>query len=185
MTFLQFIGEQALRDVVILPGGFRPPHKGHFDALQFLLTQSGAKEAKVFVGRADRDGITQDQSVKIWNIYKKYVPANVEIIPVMGVDKSERTATPLSMTYDFIQDNKAGFKHFYVGAGQEDLARFKGLEKDRVKYANTTVIAIPPQYGRISGTDVRKQISNKESNALEFVPAVVKEKELIKSILAI
>ena len=78
-----FLLEQEQEAVVILPGGFKPPHKGHFEALKYLL-KSGAKQAKIFIGKKERDGITQEQSLKIWNIYKKYIPANVEVIAVTG-----------------------------------------------------------------------------------------------------
>jgi hypothetical protein len=180
-----FLLEQGREAVVILPGGFKPPHKGHFEALKYLL-KSGAKQAKVFIGKKERDGITQEQSLKIWNIYKKYIPANVEVVAVTGVDKTGREATPLSMTYDFIEDNKSNFSKFIVGAGEEDLKRFKGLEANKEKYPNTTVISIPPQFDRISGTATRKSIQNKEEGALNFVPnEAVKDADTIRQILGI
>lgn len=180
-----FLLEQGQEAVVILPGGFKPPHKGHFEALKYLL-KSGAKQAKVFIGKKERDGITQEQSLKIWNIYKKYIPANVEVIAVTGVDKAGREATPLSMTYDFIEDNKSNFSKFIVGAGEEDLKRFKGLETNKEKYPNTTVVSIPPQFDRISGTATRKSIQNKEEGAVNFVPKeAAKDIDAIRTILGI
>jgi FAD synthase len=181
-----FLKEQSQEAVVVLPGGFKPPHKGHFEALKYLLTKSGAKQAKVFIGKKERDGITQDQSLKIWNIYKKYIPANVEVIAVTGADKKGREATPLSMTYDFIEDNKNTYSGFTVGAGEEDMSRFKGLEKDKNKYPNTTVIAIPPQYNRISGTEIRNAIQRKDKTALNFIPdEAMQDKDVIENILGI
>jgi hypothetical protein len=180
-----FLLEQSQDAVVILPGGFKPPHKGHFEALKYLL-RSGAKQAKVFIGKKERDGITQEQSLKIWNIYKKYIPANVEIVAVTGADKAGREATPLSMTYDFIEDNKNNYSKFIVGAGEEDLKRFKGLEANKEKYPNTTVISIPPQFDRISGTATRKAIQNKEKDALNFVPnEATRDTDAIRAILGI
>jgi len=183
MTFRKFFLEQVHNSIVILPGGFKPPHKGHFEALKFLLKNSDAKKAIVLVGAAERDGINQDQSIKIWNIYKKYIPAEVEIVPVVGVDKAGRPATPLSMTYDFIEDNQNSYNKFYVGAGTEDLARFKGLEKDKNKYKGAFIVSIPPQFSRISGTETRKLLSKKDKTALNFIPAEVKEREQIAKIL--
>jgi len=180
-----FLLEQDQEAVVILPGGFKPPHKGHFEALKYLL-KSGARQAKVFIGKKERDGITQEQSLKIWNIYKKYIPTNVEVIAVTGVDKAGREATPLSMTYDFIEDNKSNFSKFIVGAGEEDLKRFKGLEANKEKYPNTTVVSIPPQFDRISGTATRKSIQNKEEGAVNFVPKeAAKDIDAIRAILGI
>jgi len=180
-----FLKEQDTKTIALLPGGFKPPHKGHFEALKYLLKVSGATHAIVFVGKLARDGITQDQAVKIWDIYARYIPAKIEIVPAMGIDKAGREASPLSMTYDFIEDNKNNFRNFFVGAGKEDLARFKGLEKNKEKYSNTTIIPIPPQFDRISGTITRSKIQKKDTQALDFIPSEVKEKDQIKSILSL
>jgi hypothetical protein len=171
--------------IVLLPGGFKPPHKGHFEALKFLLKKANTSSAKVFVGKKERDGITQDQAIKIWEVYKKYLPQGVEIVGVTGSDKAGRDATPLSMTYDFIDNNKNLYKSFFVGAGEEDLARFKGLEKDKQTYPNTMVISIPPQFNRISGTQTRKNIITKADSALSFIPDEVKERDQVRRILGI
>jgi ATP sulfurylase len=177
-----FFLEQTESTIIILPGGFKPPHKGHFEALKFLLKNSNAKKAVVFVGKKEREGITQDQALKIWDIYKKYIPAEVEVVSVTGADKAGRDATPLSMTYDFIENNKDLYEGFIVGAGEEDLARFKGLEKDKIKYPNTKIVAIPPQFERISGTKTRQDL---KQGKIEFIPKEVKEVQQIKTILGI
>lgn len=181
MNFLSFFREQQQNNIlVILPGGFKPPHKGHFEALKFLLKKANANQAKIFIGKKDRDGITQQQSYNIWSIYKNYIPSDIEIVPVTGVDKAGREATPLSMTYDFIESNKNNFKGFAVGAGKEDLSRFKGMESNKEKYPNTQIISIPPQFDRISGTKTRSLIQNKDSNALDFIPAEISKEDKLR-----
>lgn len=184
MNFINFftLHEQSKKTIVILPGGFKPPHKGHFEALNYLLKNSGSNKAVIFVGKKQRDGITQDQAVKIWNIYKRYLPASIEVVAVTGADKAGREATPLSMTYDFIENNKDVYSNFVVGAGEEDLSRFKGLEKDKIKYPNTRIISIPPQFDRISGTQTRQEI---KQNKVNFIPKEVIEINEIKDILGI
>lgn len=174
--------EQAAKNIVLLPGGFKPPHKGHFEALKYLLKNSGANHAIVFVGKKEREGVTQDQATGIWNIYKRYLPADIEVVAVTGADKAGREATPLSMTYDFIENNKNNYAKFIVGAGEEDLSRFKGLEKDKLKYPNTEIIAIPPQFNRISGTQTRQHLKQGKIN---FIPKEIAEVKDIKKILGI
>jgi len=174
--------EQTSKSIVILPGGFKPPHKGHFEALKYLLKNSNSNKAIVFVGKKERDDITQEQALQIWDIYKRYIPADVEIVAVTGADKAGREATPLSMTYDFIENNKDVYAGFVVGAGEEDLARFKGLEKNSIKYPNTKIVAIPPQFNRVSGTQSRQDI---KKGKIIFVPDEVTEKEEIRKILGI
>lgn len=184
MKFCEYFSllEQANKTIVILPGGFKPPHKGHFEALKYLLKNSLTNKAIIFVGKKERDGITQDQAVKVWNVYKRYIPGSVEVVAVTGADKSGREATPLSMTYDFIENNRDVYGGFVVGAGEEDMARFKGLEKDPLKYPHTKIIAIPPQYDRISGTKTREQL---KQGVTTFIPDEISEKEEIKKILGI
>lgn len=95
-----------MKGIVLFPGAFKPPTKGHFDAVKSLATNtykmaaydktdSGAIEKGtlraenpdkqvekviVFIGSQPREGITADISEKIWNIYSKHLPNNVEII---------------------------------------------------------------------------------------------------------
>ena len=57
--------------VAIYGGGFKPPTKGHFAVVKKTLDDfPEIDELKIFVGGGVRDGITQDESIKIWNIYK-------------------------------------------------------------------------------------------------------------------
>lgn len=180
-----FLKEQQQAIIVLYPGGFKPPHKGHFEALKYLIQKSGANLAKVFVGKLEREGINQDKSIKIWNVYKKYISIPIEIVPALGVDKRGRPASPLSMVYDFIEDNKNNFGKFIVGAGEEDLKRFEGLKLDKQRYPNTVIIGIPPQFNRISGTETRKKIFGRDKNQLDFIPNEVKDIDSIKKILGL
>lgn len=173
-TFKQFLIEQT-EAVALLPGGFKPPHKGHFDALKYLL-DSGASKAIVYIGGKDRDGITPEMSKQIWDVYTKYihVPVTVELVP-----------NPVKAVYEFIDKNPAGA--YMVGAGQEDMARYKFFEKNKEKYPNVKVVSIPPMFNRISGTQTRQKIANKEMDALSFTPdnISVDDKNRIKYILGI
>ena len=89
----------------LYPGGFKPPHRGHFEVVKKLLNnthggklydkesaQDAASKALsgksdkvepinkvvVFVGEKDRNGVSKEIAIKIWNIYKKYL-GNVEV----------------------------------------------------------------------------------------------------------
>ena len=92
--------------IALYPGAFKPPHRGHFNVVKSLLdgSYSGAIYDKdnykekgedllggtngekpsidkviVFVGAGERNGITKDESMAIWNIYAKHL-GNVEIV---------------------------------------------------------------------------------------------------------
>ena len=53
----------------IFPGSFRPPHKGHFAAAQDLASRNYITEVNVIISPKERDGITADKSLEIWNLY--------------------------------------------------------------------------------------------------------------------
>ena len=57
-----------MKKTAILPGGFKPPHAGHYAVATYLAKKSGA-DVIIRVGSGERDGITQDISIKIWEMY--------------------------------------------------------------------------------------------------------------------
>ena len=77
------------KTVAIYGGGFKPPTKGHFLVAQKTLQEfPEIDELKIFVGGGVRNGITQDESLKIWEIYKPYLSDKVNIEPSVAPVKS-------------------------------------------------------------------------------------------------
>ena len=176
-TFREFYEDGETHEVVaLMPGGYKPPTKGHFGAFKYLLDE--ADRGIVVIGNKDRDGITAEQSKAIWEIYAKYAGAPVEVVlaPV----------SPVRTVYEYADDNKD--LKIIVGAGDkdEDVARYSYFEKNADKYPLVSVVKIPLQAEGISGTTTRELISSDIDEALEyFVPPEVSEtdKDAIKSIL--
>ena len=92
--------------IALYPGAFKPPHRGHFDVVKDLLSNShkgkvydidnyldaGEEVLKgkgdklqpiekviIFIGGNTRNGITPEDSERIWNIYKKYL-GDIEVV---------------------------------------------------------------------------------------------------------
>lgn len=143
--------------VAILPGGFKPPHKGHFNALNYILEE--ADRGIVFIGKGVRDNITAEQSKQIWEIYKKYLNKPVEIII------SDRT--PVVSTYEYADNNKD--INIIVGAGPEDEKRFNYFKNNLDKYPLVKIINIPPMHNRISGTAIRQKIIQKDPDIINVL----------------
>lgn len=163
-TFKQFFTEQT-GGVALLPGGFKPPHKGHFEALRHLIKTSNATKAVVYIGNSPRDNITADQSQAIWSIYAKHVgvPVDIMIAPV----------TPVKSVYEYVDAHMN--TPIAVGAGVEDQARYSFFKKHSDKYTMVQIVTIPPQFGRISGTATREKISSRSDDAMSFVPDEVRQ----------
>ena len=56
-------------------GGFKPPTSGHLEVVQRALAENPElDELIILVGSGTRDSISQEESLAIWNIYKKLLP---------------------------------------------------------------------------------------------------------------
>jgi nicotinamide mononucleotide adenylyltransferase len=165
--------------VALLPGGFKPPTKGHFEALEDLL--QAANKGVVFIGKESRDGITQDQSYQIWSIYSRYLSKPVDVI--------KSPVTPVKSTYDYAIEHSN--YNIIVGAGAKDadITRYNSFIKNPDKYPNVVGIEkINIKREGISGTETRERILAKDPSVVDyFVPEIVNQtdKDRIKQILGI
>lgn len=178
ISFKLFFEQANNETVAVFPGGFKPPTRGHFEALQDLLQT--ANSGIVYIGKSPRDGITQDQSYQIWSIYKPYLSKPVEII--------KAPVTPVQSTYDFVTQNPN--KNVIVGAGDkdEDKSRFNSFIKNREKYPNVIITQISIKGNNISGTKTRELIASKDPQVIDyFTPSELNQtdKDMIKQILGI
>ena len=168
--------ETRVERVALLPGGFKPPTKGHFNAMKYLLDD--ADRGVVFIGGKEREGITPEHSEQIWNIYSKYIDKNIEVIHVPN---------PVKAVYDFADANLD--KTLLVGAGEkdEDVKRYKYFQDNVENYPYVNVVKIPMQEEGISGSETREIIQRDVHDAIEyFVPEEVsnEDRDQIKDILA-
>jgi hypothetical protein len=146
------------KTVAIYGGGFKPPTKGHFTVAKLTLEQfTEIDELKIFVGGGVRDGITQDESIKIWNIYKNYLSPKVDV---------EESVAPVKSVLGYAKENPDTKVYWILGArdGDEgDLADIANRTKSISKYPNLEVKVITTS-GGVSGTKTRQAVrdNNKE-----------------------
>ena len=143
----------------LLPGGFKPPHKGHYAIAKIL-----SKEGKVLVrvGSGERDGITQDMSIKIWKIY------GFEAEPAAK-------NSPIHDVFTYVEKEAKTGEEVIAGTGEKDYPRFKALEDpNHPKYSlynprkiSFKEIKIKPQEEGISASDVRKALKNNDKKTFQ------------------
>ena len=80
-----------MANIALYPGGYKPPHIGHYKAAKIATQQTD--KVIVFVGPKEREGITQDMSIALWKLYTE--KDNIEIRPA-GV-------SPVKDVYDFVE----------------------------------------------------------------------------------
>lgn len=179
-NFKTFFENYKQESIATYDGGFKPPHKGHFRALEYLLQT--CDRGIVFIGTRDRDntGITAEMSKQIWEVYKKYISVPVEI--------NISNVSPVRSVYEFAYENTD--KRIVVGTGDkdDDINRYSHFLKNADKYQFVEVKIIPIQEGGISGSKTRERIMSGDPDVVDyFVPDQVTDidREKIKRILGL
>ena len=185
--------------IALYPGAYKPPHRGHFNVVKSLLDGSyngaiynkdnyketgadllkGKRDNKpkidkviVFVGGGERNGITKEESMSIWNIYAKYL-GNVEIV--------DGQKNPMFAAKDYAQANP-----------EEEFAAVTGIrgEKDFVDLRRVTTFKNAPNVqglaltaapgSGVRATDFRNSIlSGNLDKITDFFPEELSREEIL------
>lgn len=168
------------KTVAIYGGGFKPPTKGHFHVVEKALEQyPEIDELKIFVGGGVRDGITQDESLQIWDIYKKHISDIIDVEP---------SVAPVKSVLGYAKENPDIKVYWILGAREGDEDDLKDIEertKSLSKYPNIEVKVITTA-GGVSGTKTRAAIkSDNKEQFFHLIPDVSdEEKEQIWDIVS-
>ena len=154
--------EEFTEKVVLYPGAFKPPHRGHVATILGSNDESVDKYI-VFVSTKSREDVDIEESIKTWNLYKQTIPGmeNVEFVS---------TSTPVKAVYDYVKDNSTHDIRAVYGKGEGD--RFNRL-LDPEKYPNVEIYDAGTE-GDYSARNLRQAIRDKDINKIQtFIPAEV------------
>ena len=158
-----------MEKIALLPGGFKPPHAGHYNMAKWLANNTDADTVVVKVGAKERDGITREISLKLWNLYRLSDPDSPRIAILASNSNS-----PVQDVYDFIEKEAPEGSIVYLGMGEKDATdkRFANIgkfaEPKDIKFETTLV---PPQAGGVSGTKMREFIKNGDKESFQkYIP---------------
>ena len=102
------------KTVALFGGGFKPPTKGHLEVVnQGIKRYPEVTEVKILVGGKERNGFTQDQAVKIWNLYNDVGFIN-KPADIKGVEN------PITSIRKYIKDNPNDKVVIFVGSREEN-----------------------------------------------------------------
>ena len=174
--------EDNRRVTAVYGGGFKPPIKGHFNLVKKALKEfPEIDEFIIYVGGGVRDGITQEASLAIWDIYTEVLGPKVKIVP---------SSQPIRDVLRYAKDHPTEEVYFVIGyrEGREDdlqdiASRTKDVEE---KYPNLEVKVISTPDPEISGTNARKAASKGDKEKfITFLPTEIPpgEKEEIYNIV--
>ena len=120
-------------------GGFKPPHKGHYEVLKKLLSK--VDKAIIFIGSGNREGIpiNQDQSEKIWQIYVNASgwKNRVEI---------RKVGSPVGEIYKVIENPELQDYQYRIaktGESPDEDKKWTYLIKNQAKFPNVKLLTVP------------------------------------------
>jgi len=156
---------EAESDVItaLFAGGFKPPTKGHLEViLKAIRENPEIDQIYIVVGSGVRNGISQSQSIKIWEKYKKFIPKPTEII---------ESGSPIAWVKDYLKDHTEDKTYVLIGAREGDIGDEKDVEQRSnlfQKYGGE----IKPIYtvGGISGTKARQAAKQSKEAFYQFLP---------------
>jgi len=144
--------------IALFPGKMKPPHKGHFTVVKEACKI--ADEVVVIISQKYKDEFGPEQSKRIWEQYKKFLPENVSI-------QIAKTASPVADIYEIIKDKSSDYLVVY-GKGEE--SRYESIINNKEKYNNVEVVN-GGNFENIHSTDLREAIRKRNLNQIQtFLP---------------
>jgi len=160
--------------IALFPGGFKPPHSGHFQAAEAGMNK--ADKVYVIVSEKERDGISVDISLWLWEKYVSKYGYQGKMIPVGHTELVKDARSPIQTTYDYVKKLDPGTNVVLV-LGKKDIedGRYAGVGKDR-EDLNVSMYAV--KFGGITGTKMRNFAKDGDAeNFMKNLPAKFDKKE--------
>jgi len=160
------------KTTAVYGGGFKPPTAGHFEVVTTALKKNpNIDEFVILIGGKERGGITQTDSLLIWEIYKKYLPINVNVIT--------DSKPPIQGVYNYAKEHPNEDVIFVIGAregNEEDFSDITNRTKSVNNYPNLRVETVITQ-GGVSGTAARNAAKISFEKFRPFVPSELTDEE--------
>ena len=159
-------------------GGFKPPTLGHLEVVKRALQENPEMDALiVLVGSGTRNSISQEESLAIWNIYKKSLPSKVQIMA------SPKDKPPIGAIYSYAKKNPDKEIYWFIGAREGNEEDFQDIEKRtrslrKLAYQNVKVKEIITT-GAVSGTKARQALLKGDKETfIQFIPNIPEVDEI-------
>ena len=160
--------------IALLPGGFKPPHLGHYNMAKYLA--DFADKVIIRIGQKERDGIGKELALEIFNFYKEFDPDPRAKKLVISIAQSP---SPIRDVYDFVETIAPEGSEVILGLGEKDAGdgRYDSIPKfAEPRNIKSSIELVPPQAGGISGTQMRGIIkANNKDEFFKFIPGYLPE----------
>ena len=187
----------ANKTIAIIPGAFKPPHRGHLDMVKHYAER--ADEVKVFISDPQNPDqkrytpggqeITPQDSLQVWNLYidKAGLQGKVKV-------QISPNPSPVSTAYDYIDEIALPNEMIILGAstkGGDAAARFSGnLQKradnkrpgENIKIIDPIKNAFDPVGEVLSATNFREDLDsvNNFEKINKYLPKEVNPEDVLR-----
>ena len=159
--------EEEGKRVALIPGGFKPPHAGHFMLAKHFANKKDIDEVIVIVSTKARPPVTVDMAIKLWELYTKDFP-KIKV-------QAGTTPSPVGDVYELIADNSV-FQEgdtALLGKSEKDVddTRFDRAQSYAERHnpgVNVEPVVTPLFAGGVSGTDMRNLLARGQETKNEF-----------------
>ena len=163
----QVLTKKEGKRIALIPGGFKPPHAGHFLLAKYFANKNDVDEVIVIVSTKSRPPVTVDMSVKLWDLYTKDFP-KIKV-------QAGTTPSPVGDVYELVADNSV-FKEGDVallGKSEKDVddTRFDRAQSYAERHnpgVSVEPVITPLFAGGVSGTQMRNLLLQGEEGKNEF-----------------
>ena len=170
----------ATETVAIVPGAFKPPHRGHLDMVKHYA--DNADRVIVMVSPKARQtpsgqDIGQEQSISIWELYlNKAGLTNVEVIP-------SPHPSPVRSAYEYVENTAQPGENVILGTSTKggDQSRFaknvQAYAKEGVRVLNPMKFAFDPVGEELSASDFRTAAESGDIS--KFLPSGIEPQDVL------
>jgi len=164
--------EEEKKTVAVYGGGFKPPTAGHFEVVdQALKENPNIDEFIILIGGKERNGVTPEESLLIWDIYKQYLPITVEV--------KLSSKPPIQAVYNYAKEHPDEEVLFVIGAregNEDDFSDIAKRTKSLDNYGNLELRTIVTQ-GGASGTAARNAAKVSSEKLRPLLPKEITDEE--------
>jgi hypothetical protein len=105
-VLLEELGQEKY--VILIPGGFKPPHKGHKEMIEYYASQGNVDKVVVISGEGkSRDGVTREMSERVFRELYGLDDEKIEFI-------NSGAASPMAFAYELLGSDP--FAEYHEGA---------------------------------------------------------------------
>ena len=167
-------GESRLSSVAVVPGAFKPPHKGHLNMVEQLAAV--ADKVIIVISRPTKGGralpmsgkvVDADHAEQIWRTFLDKSPAGKKTEVIQSP-----AASPVGVTYDFVMKNPEPGNNLIAPQGATVILGCGDKEDDKARYQTIINKARKDLNIEIQVCDLSSKHSNEYLKTLENNPHI-------------